>query len=66
MSATAQVTANIANAQHSSGPRSETRNAASAQDSLKHGLTAKSALLPGEDESRLAASLPNGMRLKSC
>src|ERR1700687_5321736 len=51
MSTAAQVTANLANAQHSTGPRTETGKAASSQNSLKHGLTAKSVLLPGEDEA---------------
>jgi hypothetical protein len=51
MSSAAQVTANLANAQHSSGPRTETGKAASSQNALKHGLTAKTILLPGEDEA---------------
>jgi hypothetical protein len=51
MASAAQVTANIANAQHSSGPRTETGKAASSQNSLKHGLTAQSVLVPGEDEA---------------
>jgi hypothetical protein len=51
MSTAAQATANLANAQHSTGPRTDDGKAASAQNSLKHGLTAKSVLLPGEDEA---------------
>ncbi len=51
MATAAQITANIANSQHSSGPRTDTGKAASSQNSLKHGLTAKSVLLPGEDEA---------------
>jgi hypothetical protein len=51
MSTAAQATANLANAQHSTGPRTDDGKAASAQNSLKHGLTAKSILLPGEDEA---------------
>ena len=51
MSTAAQVTANLANAQHSTGPRTETGKAASSQNALKHGLTAKTVLLPGEDEA---------------
>jgi hypothetical protein len=51
MSTSAQVTANLANAQHSTGPRTETGKAASSQNSLKHGLTAQTVLLPGEDEA---------------
>jgi hypothetical protein len=51
MASPAQVTANIANAQNSSGPRTETGKAASSQNALKHGLTAQTVLLPGEDEA---------------
>jgi len=51
LSTSAQVTANLANAQHSTGPRTDAGKAASAANSLKHGLTAKSVLLPGEDEA---------------
>jgi len=49
MSTAAQVTANLANAQHSTGPRTEPGKAASSQNALKHGLTAQTVLLPGED-----------------
>ncbi len=51
MSTPAQAEANLANAQHSTGPRTETGKAASSQNALKHGLTAKTILLPGEDEA---------------
>src|SRR5579862_7870061 len=51
MASAAQVTANLANAQNSSGPRTETGKAASSQNALKHGLTAQTVLLPGEDEA---------------
>jgi hypothetical protein len=51
MSTPAQAAANLANAQHSTGPRTETGKAASSQNALKHGLTAKTVLLPGEDEA---------------
>jgi hypothetical protein len=51
MSTAAQVTANLANAQSSTGPRTEIGKAASSQNALKHGLTAKTVLLPGEDEA---------------
>ena len=51
MSTAAQAAANAANAQHSTGPTSEIGKAASSANSLKHGLTAKSVLLPGEDEA---------------
>ena len=51
MSTPAQDAANLANAQLSTGPVSIAGKAASAANSLKHGLTAKSVLLPGEDEA---------------
>jgi len=49
MSTAAQAAANLANAQNSTGPRTETGKAASSQNALKHGLTAQTVLLPGED-----------------
>ena len=51
MSTIAQATANLANAQSSTGPRTEIGKATSSQNALKHGLTAKTILLPGEDEA---------------
>ena len=51
MASPAQVTANIANAAHSTGPRTETGKASSSGNSLKHGLPAQTVLLPGEDEA---------------
>src|SRR5579863_6960193 len=52
MASAAQITANITNAQASTGPRTDQGKAASSQNSLKHGLTARnSVLLPGEDEA---------------
>src|SRR5450755_3358793 len=50
MSTPAQAAANLANAQFSTGPTSDAGKAASSQNALKHGLTAKTILLPGEDE----------------
>ena len=49
MSTAAQVAANIANAKLSTGPASEEGKQRSAQNSLKHGLTAKTVLIPCED-----------------
>jgi len=43
------VASNIVNAQHSTGPLSPETKVISSQNSLKHGLTAKTVLLPGED-----------------
>ena len=51
MSTPAQAAANAANAQLSTGPTSIAGKAASAANSLKHGLTAQTVLLPGEDEA---------------
>jgi hypothetical protein len=52
MSTEAKITANIANSQHSTGPRTEAGRAESSKNSLKHGLTAtQTVLLPGEDEA---------------
>ena len=51
MSSTAQAIANIENAKKSTGPRTETGKAVSSHNSMKHGLTAQTVLLPGEDEA---------------
>ena len=55
MATPAQVTANRANAQHSTGPSSAEGKAASSRNSLKFGLTAKAAIIPGEDPAELEA-----------
>jgi hypothetical protein len=49
MSTAAQAAANIANAQHSTGPRTEQGKQTSSHNALKHGLTASTVLIPGED-----------------
>uniref|UniRef100_Q029H2 Uncharacterized protein n=1 Tax=Solibacter usitatus (strain Ellin6076) TaxID=234267 RepID=Q029H2_SOLUE len=49
MATPAQVTANRANAQLSTGPRSVEGKAAASRNSLKLGLTAQSLIIPGED-----------------
>jgi hypothetical protein len=46
-----QTRANRANAQLSTGPRTETGKARSAQNSLTHGLTARAIILPTEDRA---------------
>jgi alkanesulfonate monooxygenase SsuD/methylene tetrahydromethanopterin reductase-like flavin-dependent oxidoreductase (luciferase family) len=59
MATSAQVTANRANAQSSTGPRSVQGKAAASRNSLKLGLYAKSMIIAGEDPvelERLAAS----------
>ena len=55
MASAAQITANIVNAQLSTGPRTDAGKAAASQNSLKHGLTALTVLLPGEDEAAYRA-----------
>jgi len=49
MATDAQNTANQANAQNSTGPRTEAGKATSSRNALKHGLTAQTALMPDED-----------------
>ena len=51
MSTPAQAAANLANAQQSTGPTTDAGKTASSQNALKHGLTARTVLLPGEDEA---------------
>lgn len=48
MATPAQIAANRANAQKSTGPRTDDGKAASRYNALKHGLDAASVLLPGE------------------
>jgi hypothetical protein len=49
MTSDKQLEANRLNAQHSTGPRSDEGKAASRFNALKHGLDAKSHIIPGED-----------------
>lgn len=49
MSTAAQIAANIANARQSTGPTTDEGKQRSSQNALKHGLTAKATLIPGED-----------------
>jgi hypothetical protein len=49
MSTEKQIEANRLNAQHSTGPRSDEGKAVSCFNALKHGLDAKSHIIPGED-----------------
>ena len=51
MSTTAQIAANQANSQHSTGAKTETGKAASAQNNSKHGLTGRFAVLPTENQA---------------
>jgi hypothetical protein len=49
MATAAQITANRANTQKSTGPRTEKGKSAACMNALKHGLDAESILLPGEN-----------------
>ncbi len=49
MATTAQIIANRANAQLSTGPRTAEGQQASSSNAKSHGLTSRSAFLPGED-----------------
>ena len=49
MASPAQITANRANAQKSTGPRSVEGKSASRFNALKHGIDAASIVIPGED-----------------
>ncbi len=51
MSTQAQIAANQANAQHSTGPRSETGKQSSSQNNLRHGFAGKFKVLDWEDQS---------------
>ena len=55
MATAAQITANRANAQKSTGPRTDAGKSASRFNALKHGLDAESAILPGEDPAEYDA-----------
>jgi hypothetical protein len=48
MSTTRQRAANAANAQHSTGPKSQDTKAAVRFNATKHGLTSKLVVIPGE------------------
>src|SRR5258706_16074271 len=55
MSTNAQTNANRANAQHSTGPTSPEGKSTSRFNALKHGLDAKSLIIPGEDPAQYDA-----------
>ena len=55
MSSDRQIKANKQNAQHSTGPRTENGKARVASNALKHGLTGKQVVLPGEDPAEFDA-----------
>ncbi len=49
MASAAQLSANIDNAQHSTGPKTESGKLASKLNAFKHGLTSQVVVLPSED-----------------
>jgi len=55
MATLAQLHANRLNAQSSTGPRSDQGKGASRFNALKHGLEARSLVIPGEDPAELEA-----------
>ncbi|MBL8217144.1 MAG: hypothetical protein JNK87_40865 [Bryobacterales bacterium] len=60
MATAAQLTANQANAQHSTGPKTDAGKASSSQNATTHGLTSKyTIVLPGQEEdfAKLSESL---------
>jgi len=54
MATPAQIAANRRNALKSTGPRTAAGKAASSRNSLRHGLAARAAAVPGEDPADLA------------
>jgi len=52
MATAAQIAANRANAQHSTGPRTPEGKTASSMNALKHGADAASVVIPGEDPAQ--------------
>ena len=59
MSTQSQILANQANAQHSTGPRTETGKAAVATNATTHGATSKQALVKGESPNEYQRHLEN-------
>ncbi|MGD0498557.1 MAG: hypothetical protein ABSC23_08985 [Bryobacteraceae bacterium] len=55
MATPAQIHANRLNAMKSSGPRTDAGKAASRFNALKHGIDARSLVIPGEDPAQLEA-----------
>ncbi len=52
MASPARITANLENAAHSTGPRTEAGKKRSRYNALRHGLTGQTVLLPNEDATR--------------
>ena len=62
MASPAQIAANRANAQKSTGPRSVEGKSASRFNALKHGIDAASIVIPGEDPAAYAALADDYLR----
>jgi hypothetical protein len=63
MATEAQIAANRRNAEHSTGPKTDAGKETSSRNAMKFGLFTRNLLLPGEDESELAA-LGDGIRAR--
>src|SRR5450631_3077749 len=59
MATPAQIAANRANAQKSTGPRAVEGKSASRFNALKHGIDAASIVIPGEDPAEYDALVAN-------
>ena len=57
MSTDAQIAANQANSQHSTGPITEAGRAASSRNNFRHGFRSQCVLLPGDDPAEYDALL---------
>ena len=55
MSSNAQITANRANAEHSTGPKTPEGKAKASLNAVKTGLTGRTVLLPGDDAAAYEA-----------
>src|SRR2546429_9839212 len=62
MSTTAQIAANRANAQLSSGPKTETGRAKSSLNAVKTGLTGRTVLLPEDDAALYQTHVSESMK----
>jgi len=60
MASPAQILANRANAQHSSGPKTAEGKQASSRNATRHGLTGSQIVMPGEDPA-VYAELQQGL-----
>ena len=66
MASASQIVANIANAQHSTGPTTPTGKARSAANASKYGFYAKQAVLLNEDDLRDFDALVQSYKIELC